>query len=201
MGTIYLARHGESRYNRERRFGGDSSLTALGRTHAEIQSKMLQDIHLDGIVMTEYKRSQQTADAHRKKHPGSEVFIEPSLNEIAVGSFDGHKEILCKIFNMPAFLYVLLEPYHARMDGGENYLETTHRVMPTFLEYHNEDKDYLFVAHSGTNRCILRKAAGLPKSAINTIKVPHDVIYIIHPDMSVSHLMDGKEHPGLLLKP
>ena len=91
---LYLLRHGQTHWNRDRRIQGqmESQLTELGRGHAARQGEILAGLDLpDGINAwcSPQKRTRQTAEIAL-----AAVAIEPRfddrLKEVFLGSWEGH---------------------------------------------------------------------------------------------------------------
>jgi 2,3-bisphosphoglycerate-dependent phosphoglycerate mutase len=88
--TILLARHGESDWNRERRWQGhaDRSLTMRGEEQARALADRLGGIGLDAVYSSDLQRARATAEA--VAHPrGLQVRVLPELREVDVGSWSG----------------------------------------------------------------------------------------------------------------
>jgi 2,3-bisphosphoglycerate-dependent phosphoglycerate mutase len=92
MERLILARHGESAYNPLRRVNGDPSrrvpLTERGREEARALGQSVADEPIDLCVVTEFPRTQQTADiALDGRHVPR--LVVPELNEPRFGDFEG----------------------------------------------------------------------------------------------------------------
>jgi broad specificity phosphatase PhoE len=90
MTTVYLARHGESDWNVERRWQGhaDRPLTERGREQAELLAGRLADVKLDAVYASDLRRAWETAQAVAATR-GLEVVRLPELREVDVGSWSG----------------------------------------------------------------------------------------------------------------
>jgi probable phosphoglycerate mutase len=88
--TILLARHGETDWNRERRFQGhaDTPLNAAGRAQARELGEALAGEGLDAVYASDLRRAHETADivGELLRLP---VTVDPDLREIDVGSWSG----------------------------------------------------------------------------------------------------------------
>ncbi|HBD64283.1 MAG TPA: histidine phosphatase family protein, partial [Clostridiales bacterium] len=62
MTVIYLTRHGETEWNRQRRFQGskNSELTEKGILGAELLASRIEDVELDCIISSPLKRAYHT---------------------------------------------------------------------------------------------------------------------------------------------
>jgi broad specificity phosphatase PhoE len=96
MTTLLLVRHGETDWNRERRYQGhaDEPLNDAGRAQAEQLAVSLRDERFAAVYTSDLRRAAETAAivATALRLP---VEAEPRLREIDVGSWQGltHDEI------------------------------------------------------------------------------------------------------------
>jgi broad specificity phosphatase PhoE len=88
--TILIARHGESDWNRERRWQGhaDRPLTEKGRAQSEALAARLAHIDLDAVYSSDLRRARETA-AVVAAAQGLEVDERADLREVDVGSWSG----------------------------------------------------------------------------------------------------------------
>lgn len=89
--NIFLARHGQTEYNRLNQIQGrgiDISLNKTGRQQARAIARHLKDIRLDRIYGSSLKRSRETAGIVAKKK-GVELFSHPDLDEMDFGRLEG----------------------------------------------------------------------------------------------------------------
>jgi len=99
LNTYFLMRHGEARANVEQWIASGkesgafvSKLTQKGKKQVEVAAKKLSKEHIDIIITSPYKRTQETAEIVAKA-TGAKVIIEKRIGEIQVGEFN-HKPIL-----------------------------------------------------------------------------------------------------------
>ena len=90
MTTLLLARHGETDWNRARRWQGhaDRPLTARGRTQAADLAARLAHIALEAVYSSDLQRARETAEPVATTH-GLELVQLPELREVNVGSWQG----------------------------------------------------------------------------------------------------------------
>lgn len=90
MTTILLARHGETDWNRDRRWQGhaDPPLNDAGRRQAHELAETLADERLDAIYASDLRRAHETAEIVARGL-GLPVTVDPALREIDVGSWSG----------------------------------------------------------------------------------------------------------------
>src|SRR6266540_1828092 len=85
---IYVARHGQTDWNVERRLQGatDVPLNEAGRRQAADLAARLAGVPLDRIYSSALKRSRETAEALRGRAP---IEALAGLNEQSLGAFEG----------------------------------------------------------------------------------------------------------------
>jgi broad specificity phosphatase PhoE len=88
--TILIARHGESDWNREKRWQGhaDRPLTERGREQARVLAERLAHIELDAVWSSDLRRARETAVVVAELQ-GLDVTVERDLREVDVGSWSG----------------------------------------------------------------------------------------------------------------
>ncbi len=157
MTRIYLTRHGETEWNRQRRFQGNqnSELTDKGILAAELLSARIEDLDLDCIVSSPLKRAYHTAEIVRGKKKIN-IIKHDGFKEINLGDFEGMRwdEIEEKYGEI---LHRIKEnPIDNRYPNGENLAEFYSRVEKAMKEVIEKcrDKSILIVAHGGTIKCI-----------------------------------------------
>ena len=84
---IYFVRHGQTEYNVQQLLGGNSNLTDLGRQQASQAAEMFKDIDIDVIIVSNLKRTYQTAEIINKYH-NAEILIDDRLNERYYGELE-----------------------------------------------------------------------------------------------------------------
>ncbi|HET8872707.1 MAG TPA: histidine phosphatase family protein [Gaiellaceae bacterium] len=162
MTTILLARHGESDWNRAKRWQGfaDRPLTALGREQAVALADRLRNTELDAVYSSDLQRARETAEiVARSKELGVEVVRD--LREVDVGSWSGltHAEAEARFPDGYARWLQGGEGW----DDGETYAEMSRRVTGAILRIAEQDDNgrVLVVAHGGSIRAVHAAALGL----------------------------------------
>lgn len=96
---LIVARHGETLYNAQRRFTGqsDAPLSELGERQAEALGQRLSAIRLDVIVASDLQRARATAQAIARHHR-LPVEEDADLREMAFGAWEGatYTEVLAR---------------------------------------------------------------------------------------------------------
>ena len=96
MTVIYLIRHGETMWNREKRLQGhiDIGLNDVGHQQAERLAKSLVDKKISAIISSDLSRAIDTAKPIALHHQ-LELNLDPALRERHYGVMQGlsHQEI------------------------------------------------------------------------------------------------------------
>lgn len=87
---LYIIRHGETDWNKERRLQGQSNtkLNAYGRELAVITGEALKDINFDYIFSSPLDRSLETARLILK-NDNADIVTDDRLKEISFGNYEG----------------------------------------------------------------------------------------------------------------
>lgn len=90
MTFVILVRHGETEWNRERRWQGwaDPPLNALGRRQAAELAERLRETPFDAVYSSDLRRAHETALIVAEPHEVP-VAADRGLREIDVGSWSG----------------------------------------------------------------------------------------------------------------
>jgi broad specificity phosphatase PhoE len=158
--ALLLARHGETDWNRERRFQGhaDRPLNDVGRRQASELAELLRVDAIATVYTSPLKRASETACII-----STQLGLEPreleALREIDVGDWEGLtiEEVRARY---PEKLEVA---WHAGWPNGETHEELGARVLPALLELESLHlgETVLGVTHAGPIRAALAAAAGL----------------------------------------
>lgn len=89
--TIYIARHGETDWNRHGRFQGrtDVPLNDAGRAQAKALAERLASLDIGAIAASDLSRARQTAEIVAEMLSLPRVHVEPDLRERGYGVFEG----------------------------------------------------------------------------------------------------------------
>ena len=99
---IYLFRHGQTTYNRDGRFTGQSEakLTAMGRKHANTIAKELKNKEFQVAIHTHLSRSKNTLKPVLKFHPECKLILQDDrMIERSYGELEGttHEQFIDRI--------------------------------------------------------------------------------------------------------
>ena len=166
MAYLLLIRHGETMWNREKRFQGatDIPLSDKGRAQARRVAGFLADMPLDAIYSSPLQRALDTATAVAEGH-GLEVGIVNDIQEINVGEWSG------KTWDEIRHLWPELEkrwsadPYTSDPPpGGEDYRDFQNRCIRALDEIagaHDDGQQVAVICHGGVIRAVMNELLGL----------------------------------------
>ncbi len=181
---IYLVRHGETEFNRERRIQGhvDSPLTELGVRQARAVGRLLRDLipEPEGwrIVASPLGRAQATARIIAEALGGLPVELEPRIQEMSWGSHDGRLRAEIEAENPQTFGKTGWA-FDIATDG-ESYEVVCDRVGAWLAELPPEpERRIIAVAHGISGRVVRGLYAGLPRDQAGQQDVPQDAVFLL----------------------
>lgn len=141
MSIIYLFRHGQTEFNRDKIFTGwlDSPLTNLGREQAKTIANLLAKKKLNLAYQTRLSRSQETLKIVLENHlECRKIFTDDRMIERSYGDLAGttHQEV---VDGLGAGQY---EQWHRgfydQPPGGESFADVENRVMEFIADLKNK---------------------------------------------------------------
>lgn len=158
MQRAILVRHGESEFSLRKAMNGDPSvaspLTGDGEEQARRLAVALGDDAIDLCVVTEFDRTQQTADLALE---GRDVprLVVPELNDIRVGEFEGGALDAYRVWARER------SPIEVPPGGGESRVQAAERYTRGFrIVLSRPEPAILVVAHGLPIRYLLIAAGG-----------------------------------------
>lgn len=182
--TLYFVRHGETDWNAERRYQGqtDIPLNARGREQARRNGEVLRgeiaNPALLDLVSSPLVRARETmtillaelgADANR-------VRFDDRLRELSYGVWEGELERDLPELDPEGVAARSEDKFHWRPPGGESYADLYLRT-GAWLE--TLDRDTLVASHGGVSRCLRALVLGLDPELIPTLESPQDRVLIL----------------------
>lgn len=147
---IYVARHGQTQWNVEKRICGhaDVKLTDAGYQQAEELAKLVAQLKqpVSKIICSPLIRAKETARIIAEANHLS-MEIDERLIEMNFGKFDG------LYINTPEFQKVRVE-FSLPFEQGESILDVSGRVYPLLDELAESDETVLLVCHNALLRVI-----------------------------------------------
>lgn len=162
MTTIFLARHGESDWNVEKRFQGhsDRPLTERGRKQAHALADLVASEKIDAVYTSPLSRAQETAEIVAAR-AGLEPVALPELREVDTGSWSGLSRADVEARFPDGFLR--WRSGGSGWEDGETYEQMAERVigaLRTIAEDHPDGR-VLVISHGGPIRAIHAAAEGV----------------------------------------
>ena len=147
---LYVARHGQTRFNAQNRVCGvtDLPLTQTGVVQAQNLAVRAKDKDIDVIIASPLIRAQQTA-AEVSRQTGVPVITDSRITEQNYGIYEGADR------KDSGFL-ANKRQFAVQYPGGESMMQVAARVYPFIDEIKKKypDKNVLLVCHGGVCRVI-----------------------------------------------
>jgi len=165
MTTLILIRHGETDWNIEGRYTGQSDvpLNARGLEQAGSLAKQLQGRKIDVIYSSDLRRAHQTAEALAESS-GTRILIDPRLREIHQGEWEGMLFKDIRASYSQAWEQRARDPLLVAPPGGETVGQVRTRVLEALREILQQHPDghLAIVSHGLVLALIKVHIAGLP---------------------------------------
>ena len=154
---IALVRHGETVWNRERRYQGhaDSALTPKGRNQTLVLGEWLASHGFDAIYSSDLPRAVRSAELIRRFLP-AELRVDSRLRERHLGVLQGLTATDASDRHPDAVhAYRSADP-DVRIPGGESRREHYDRIVSVlgFFAASRGSNRILIVTHGGSIRCV-----------------------------------------------
>jgi broad specificity phosphatase PhoE len=176
--TIFLVRHGETEWNRARRYQGwsDSPLTARGAAQAEAIGHRLRTLPEAGaarIVASPIGRARRSAEIIAEcLGRTAPLSFDERLREISLGAWDGmdRREIRTRMGKEFAEF-----EWYFRTPDGESYDGFAGRIAAWLREV--GDGPVIAVSHGVVTRVLRGLYAGVSRTEALRLSVPQDRIF------------------------
>ena len=182
---IFLVRHGETEWNRIRRFQGrsDVPLNQAGRDQAHRVALALRDEPIAAIHSSPLNRALETARLIRTYHPLSPLIEEQGLIEMDLGDFDG-MEAQRWAEQYPGFRKIWQEtPAELQMPGGESLPEVQKRAVSTLdriTTLYPPESTLLLCSHNFVILSLLCHACEIPLNRFRDLRQEPAALSILH---------------------
>jgi broad specificity phosphatase PhoE len=181
--VIYLARHGETEFNRERRIQGhvDSPLTELGVRQAKAVGRLLRDLIREPegwrIVSSPLGRAHATAELISAKLGGLPVELDDRLKEMSWGAYDGRLRAELEAEEPDTFGKT---GWAFDAATGESYEAVSARVGDWLSGLPPEpQRRIIAVSHGISGRVLRGLYANLDRDEASLQDVPQDAVYLL----------------------
>ncbi len=155
---VYVARHGETDWNREGRYQGrrESHLTATGRAQAAALARALEGVSVGRVVSSPLARCAETAEPIALQH-GVTLEKDARLIEIAHGTWEGRLRADIEREDPTTMRAWREQPQLVAFDGGESLGQVLERWR-TFAGELGGNDDVLLVTHDVVVRLAILEA-------------------------------------------
>lgn len=177
---LYLARHGQTDWNLEKRLQGgtDNHLNETGRAQARQLGDKLAGIRFAAIYHSSLARAGETAALARPGQAGKPL---AALAERSFGKFEGMYED-GRDAELSAEFKARSSNLEDSLDGGESIASQARRVAQAITEIRAKHRhgSVLIVSHGGVTPLILAELLQIPVGeAVSRIKQGNDEIYLV----------------------
>jgi len=192
MTQLILIRHGETDWNRERRFQGqtDIDLNTAGHQQAQRLADALAGERIDHLYSSDLRRALQTAQPTAQRL-GLTPVTDPGLREQHFGPFEGllASEVPHRLPEVWA-QWVRHDP-HYEPEGGESLHRFFERVLATLrrIAAAHRGQTLMVVTHGGALDMVWRAIHGhtlaaprdcmIPNCGINRLQLDGDTLRIV----------------------
>ncbi len=203
MIRIYIARHGETTWNVERRIQGrsDPDLSPDGYAQSRALLEQLKDRPITAIYASTLRRSILTA-LPIANHFGLPLRKQPELDEIAFGILEG-KQIFGSDGEVKREWERFKEnPFTYRIPGGENYTDVMNRIRPfaeTILQQYRGE-EILIVGHRVVNQMLIGILMNYLQEEMLKIQQSNGCFYLVEKngEPKVFYTENGRMKEGFL---
>ena len=180
---IYLVRHGQTEFNRERRIQGhvDSPLTELGVRQARAVGRLLADLIRDPagwrVVSSPLGRAHATARIVAARLGGLPVQLDDRLKEMSWGAHDGRLRSELEAEHPETFART---GWAFDASAGETYEQVAQRVGDWLASLPPEPERRIVAVSNGISGRVLRGLyTGLDRERSAQQDVPQDAVYLL----------------------
>jgi len=183
MPLLILVRHGQSIWNLENRFTGETDvpLTELGREEAKAAGRKLRGLPLAHGFTSVLQRAIDTLTLilQESDHPGLPVTRDRALNERNYGRLQGlNKAEVAKQYGDEQ-VTIWRRSFSVRPPDGESLADTAARVIPYYRQSIEPllrlGQDILVVAHGNSLRSLMMMLEGIGEEDISHVDLPTGV--------------------------
>jgi probable phosphoglycerate mutase len=201
---LFLVRHAESTWNRQKKMQGqkDPPLSPYGRKEAMRLAKRFKGLKFAAVYASPLRRAHQTAEVILGKR--RKISCDEGLMEIGLGDWEGKAISRVKKAYGDAFAKWAVAPSRVAIPGGEDFKDFVLRVKNAMraLERKHRDGNVLLVCHGGVISTYATQILNLPPDDIWCLTVRNASLTIVdvQPGIhrivtfnDVSHLMSLRE--------
>ena len=184
--VIILARHGQTHFNQAGVIQGrsDSPLTPTGIAETRKMPDLVSRFRPQAIYSSSLGRAAFSSSIYSQML-GIPIHFRESLAELSCGEWEGSRRI-----DVVGNRNVIRSDWFDRPPFGESYQDGETRLRPivdelcSFTDYSCK----IVLAHAGLNRALIKLILRLTVEDSLFIRFPHDTVYLIQQDKSLSWL-------------
>jgi alpha-ribazole phosphatase len=175
MTRLCLVRHGQTDWNLEGRYQGQSDvpLNEKGRAQARILARQLQGQSFDAIYTSDLQRAKETAEII-SAFVHAPVLTEPRLREIDQGKWEGQLVEVIKARYAELWRQRSVDPASVRPPGGETVEEVAQRVHGAL--------DDIIATHPNARVLIVSHGLALATIICKVRRIPMGQAYSVIPE-------------------
>jgi broad specificity phosphatase PhoE len=171
--TIFLARHGETEWNRVGRWQGktDIPLSDVGRSQARALAERLRDRGVTEIFTSELSRARETAEIVAEALGVTRFSIDPRLGERGFGCFEGLTREECAEQHAEAWARYLADRRTTPADGEPQEQVVARMVAALTAVAESVDRTgyVLIVSHGAAIRSFLHTITGTEPAPLGNV--------------------------------
>ncbi|MGQ9864948.1 MAG: histidine phosphatase family protein [Pseudanabaenaceae cyanobacterium] len=181
---ILLVRHGETQWNREKRFQGqiDIPLNERGQQQAARLAELLQPVAIHRAFSSPLLRPKATVEAILQFHPGVPLTLSQDLQEISHGRWEGKLESEIEAEFPGELARWQTTPEAVPMPDGETLAQVWARVAQAWREIVAAvppGQTAVVAAHDAVNKAILCQLFGLGPERFWTFKQGNGSVSVV----------------------
>jgi len=173
MTKIYLIRHGQTDWNKDKIFRGraDVPLNDRGRKEAQALARHLESIEADACYSSPLGRALETAEALARPH-SLEINIEDGVIDVDYGRWQGLSDKQARKKFPETYERWQTRPHHTKFPGGESLAMVRRRSMASLerIRAKHPDGTVFVVAHRVVTKVAICAALGLGNAAFWRIR-------------------------------
>ena len=172
---FFLVRHGETDWNKQGRFQGqsDTELNQNGLAQARATARIAQDWNLSAIYSSPLSRTMQVAE-EISRQLGLPITAEEGLKELALGELEGIEGEEMRAGWPEVYNTWRDNPATLVMPGGESLAELQERSWEVILKLeqsHADGDNLALISHNFAIRAICGRLLGMPLSNFHNMSL------------------------------
>lgn len=181
---VYFIRHGETDWNAERRYQGQTDIPlnergrAQSRRNGEALRSFLPAISSADYVASPLGRARETMEILRATlglDPAN-YSLDRRLIELSYGSWEGQLQANLPKSDPQGLADRKIDPFRWRPVGGESYADLLIRTVDWASTL---ERDTVVASHGGVSRCLRAHILGLDPETIPALESPQDRVLVL----------------------